>query len=60
MKTINIGDVVRLKSGGPWMTVANYNPKADGALVLVMWMCQRGLMQSHCLMPALLETEEKQ
>jgi uncharacterized protein YodC (DUF2158 family) len=47
---INIGDVVRLYSGGPKMTVfLNPSPQSTGEiLVNAMWMDDRGNLHRDC------------
>ena len=50
-KTMKTGDVVRLKSGGPAMTVTSVTPSGDeakGACVAVLWFDAYPGMMAQC------------
>jgi uncharacterized protein YodC (DUF2158 family) len=49
-----IGDIVRLKSGGPWTTVTKDKPEAGSKFVQISWF-DGSKLESHVLPKVTLE-----
>ena len=54
---LQVGELVKLKSGGPVMTVSELD--APGGLIAVLWHDQYGLVQSATFAPELLQRSKR-